>query len=330
MSSATGTANQVLVNGTSGSAQTGAITLTLPQDIATTSGPRFARIGLGTAADSLFRLKIIHDEAVTECVSVQGNLNAPALTDLHAHAYRDSTQFTSSVAADAYSSVDAVAQIKGTLAYNHFFGFQARHIHNGSGLLDVMAGAVYYPTHVSGSSTTLSAGLLVYDSIGTGTIATNCGVYVNTLTRGTLNYGIYTDGTTPSYFGGNVGIGAAPDTRRVLISGSAAAVNIAHIVATAATYSNTVLKIGTVDAAPSGNLFILATGVNTDGTGGSATPMVINGAGNLSITGSIFTASPSGGTQQTWKLGNYTAGLAVQAGKVRVEINGVAYDLLTA
>ena len=39
-----GTANQVLVNGTSGAATTGAITLTLPQAIATTSAPTFANI----------------------------------------------------------------------------------------------------------------------------------------------------------------------------------------------------------------------------------------------------------------------------------------------
>jgi hypothetical protein len=42
--SAAGTAGQVLVNGTSGSAQTGALTLTLPQSIATTSAPTFANI----------------------------------------------------------------------------------------------------------------------------------------------------------------------------------------------------------------------------------------------------------------------------------------------
>lgn len=42
--SAQGTANQVLVNGTSGSAQTGALTLTLPQAIATTSSVTFANV----------------------------------------------------------------------------------------------------------------------------------------------------------------------------------------------------------------------------------------------------------------------------------------------
>lgn len=41
VTSVIGTANQVLANGTSGSAETGAITLTLPQDISTTSSPAF-------------------------------------------------------------------------------------------------------------------------------------------------------------------------------------------------------------------------------------------------------------------------------------------------
>lgn len=58
--------------------------------------------------------------------------------------------------------------------------------------------------------------------------------------------------------------------------------------------------------------------------------LTITGAGDTELFGSIKTAAPSGGAAQPWKLGNYTAGVAVQAGKVRVEINGVAYDLLTA
>lgn len=44
----------------------------------------------------------------------------------------------------------------------------------------------------------------------------------------------------------------------------------------------------------------------------------------------LQTDAPSGGSSQIWKLGNYTAGAAAQVGKVRVEIAGVAYDLLTA
>ncbi len=48
VTSITGTANQVLANGTSGTPQTGAVTLTLPQSIATTSSPTFAALTLST------------------------------------------------------------------------------------------------------------------------------------------------------------------------------------------------------------------------------------------------------------------------------------------
>jgi len=46
----TGTANQVLANGTSGSVQSGSVTLTTPQSIGTTSNVQFGSLGLGTAA----------------------------------------------------------------------------------------------------------------------------------------------------------------------------------------------------------------------------------------------------------------------------------------
>lgn len=46
VASITGTANQVLANGTTGTPQTGTVTLTLPQSIATTSTPTFAALNL--------------------------------------------------------------------------------------------------------------------------------------------------------------------------------------------------------------------------------------------------------------------------------------------
>lgn len=60
VTSLTGTANQVLVNGTSGVSTTGGVTLTLPQSIATTSTPQFARMGLGVAAGASTHLTITH------------------------------------------------------------------------------------------------------------------------------------------------------------------------------------------------------------------------------------------------------------------------------
>jgi len=49
----TGTANQVLVNGTSGTPTSGAITLTLPQSIATSSSVQFGKVGIGVSATFL-------------------------------------------------------------------------------------------------------------------------------------------------------------------------------------------------------------------------------------------------------------------------------------
>lgn len=48
VTSAAGTANQVLVNGTSGSGQTGALTFTLPQSIGTSSAVEFASVKFST------------------------------------------------------------------------------------------------------------------------------------------------------------------------------------------------------------------------------------------------------------------------------------------
>ena len=53
VTSLTGTANQVLVNGTSGSPQTGALTLTTPQNIGTASTPTFASETLSATANQL-------------------------------------------------------------------------------------------------------------------------------------------------------------------------------------------------------------------------------------------------------------------------------------
>jgi hypothetical protein len=53
VSSLTGTAEQVLVGGTSGSPQTGALTLTLPQSIASTSSPTFAGLKVGSLSGLL-------------------------------------------------------------------------------------------------------------------------------------------------------------------------------------------------------------------------------------------------------------------------------------
>lgn len=59
LASATGTLNQVLVNGTVGSPQTGAVTFTLPQSIATSSTVQFEYMGVGIVASTpTYKLRV--------------------------------------------------------------------------------------------------------------------------------------------------------------------------------------------------------------------------------------------------------------------------------
>jgi hypothetical protein len=49
----------------------------------------------------------------------------------------------------------------------------------------------------------------------------------------------------------------------------------------------------------------------------------------LQVNGAIKTSAPSGGTAGSWKLGTASSGSFTVGGKIRIEINGVAYDILT-
>jgi hypothetical protein len=59
-------------------------------------------------------------------------------------------------------------------------------------------------------------------------VVTQYGLYVTSLTSGTAaNYAIYAAGSTPSYFGGNVGIGIAPGSgTKLAVNGKVAATEI--------------------------------------------------------------------------------------------------------
>jgi hypothetical protein len=65
----TGTANQVLVDGTSGVAKTGALTLTTPQDIGTASTPYFQRLALGSSTMTRSQLVIWGDSGQADDIA---------------------------------------------------------------------------------------------------------------------------------------------------------------------------------------------------------------------------------------------------------------------
>jgi hypothetical protein len=69
VSSITGTANQVIA-----SASTGAVTLSLPQSIATSSTPQFSALGLGGAAGSASTLKITGTTSGSITIAVAGTV----------------------------------------------------------------------------------------------------------------------------------------------------------------------------------------------------------------------------------------------------------------
>ena len=198
-----GTANQVIV--TNGDGVSGNPTLSLPQSIAPTSTPQFAKLGVGMAAPSDSIVSVQHSSSGAggkSAVIVTGSLTAPESTDLHPDAYRDSTVYTSTVAADAYASYDAKATVTGSQAYNHLVGFQARSIYSGSSSLDLAAMFSAQMTHSGSGTVTTAIGAYMQDPLGTGSITHNYGVYVGALTRGTNNWAFYNAGSAPSYLGG--------------------------------------------------------------------------------------------------------------------------------
>lgn len=182
--SVAGTANQVLVNGGTAPA-TGAITLTLPQSIGTGSTVQFQKLGIGTAVGANNDVLIQHSAAAitaSSSVEVTGSLTAPAATDLHPNAFRDTTSYVSSVAADAYASYDSQTVMGGTLAYNHFYGYQVRHGYAGSNTLGVMAGFATLNMGVSTGTVTKLRGFYVSDAmISGGTVGAWDGIYIDQL-----------------------------------------------------------------------------------------------------------------------------------------------------
>jgi hypothetical protein len=73
----------------------------------------------------------------------------------------------------------------------------------------------------TGQTITNSYGVMIEDGGGTSNPANLYGVYVRNLTKGTTqNFAVYTEGTTKSYFGGNVGIGQTTPGAKLDVNGN--------------------------------------------------------------------------------------------------------------
>lgn len=163
------------------------------------------KLGVGADPTTTSDVAIVHSvppSTAQASVVVYGALNAPAATDLHPNAFRDTTIYTSTAAADAYASFDAQAQLAGTLNYNHFYGFQARQAYTGIGTLGTMAGYNASLTVTAGTVTELR-GYYVPDAIVSGgTVTHYTGLFLDQLTAGTTRHAIYANSNDPWFSAG--------------------------------------------------------------------------------------------------------------------------------
>lgn len=161
-------------------------------------------IGIG-GVQTTNNLSILHTVpagSARSSVEVYGAFAAPAATDLHPDAYRDSSVYTSAVDADAYASYDALPQLLGTHAYNHFIGYQARNGFGGSGTLGRLEGFSSFMGVSSGTVTEARAFYVPDLSVTGGTVTHYAGLYVDQLTAGTTRHAIYIAGTDKLFMAG--------------------------------------------------------------------------------------------------------------------------------
>ncbi len=122
---AQGTANQVLVNGTSGAPVDGAIILTLPQDIALTSIPTFAGVKTPSVIDTATSLPIVGFSGVASAANYIDFVNAiaggsPDIRVLGSDTNIDLTILSKGTGLFAFGTEGATAFVIGTgAAYQH-------------------------------------------------------------------------------------------------------------------------------------------------------------------------------------------------------------------
>ena len=177
------------------------------------NAPSFLTLGVGAAAPvsggtggSVIITPVPASSTAVAAVNVQGSLNAPASTDLHPNAFRDTTIFTPVVNGDAYASYDTYASLGGTIAPNHFYGYQARISYSGSGTFGgPMAAFATLNMGVAGTgSVPFMRGFYVSNPSvsGGGSCGQFDGIYIDQLSAATANNAIYIAGNNRLFMAG--------------------------------------------------------------------------------------------------------------------------------
>lgn len=121
----------------------------------------------------------------------------------NAHGFSEQSEFAKS-AGTAFAAFDGRFLVSGTANYDHFVSFQAAPTLSTSGTTTYVYGAYLAPTLTAGTITN-NVGLWVQDPVVSGgSITNNYGIFIGGQTAGANNYAVYTTGSAPSRFGGEI------------------------------------------------------------------------------------------------------------------------------
>lgn len=199
---------------------------------------------------------------------------------LFSHAIRDESTITCTTTG-AYAAFDAITRMTGSIHYNHLRGFQARMFYQGSGLIDEMNGFNFTPSLTSGTCTLLY-GVHIVNAVlsGGATVGTQTGIFVETLSGATANYGIYVSGN-PSYLGGALQINGALNGVTTIAASGQLTCQAFSATGTLGAYAagGGIVAVGVQGASSYGGVQAYSNG------SGAPKGMALNGAGGQVIVG---------------------------------------------
>lgn len=217
-------ANQIVV--TDGNGVSGNPTIGTPQDIATTSTPQFARLGLGTAASATSLLNgsaSFTDAAGARTAVTITSSNTISSGSPNAQSYIPLSLTTTVTAGDDYTGTNRSISLTSNVApattktISNSIGIFSILNHTGAGTLTSHnAFIAATPTSTGGGSIGTYRGFFAQDA----SVATNYNGFVGAVTSGTNKFNLFMSGTADNYLEGRLGIGTQPSAR-LHVSGTA-------------------------------------------------------------------------------------------------------------
>jgi hypothetical protein len=206
VTSLTGTANQILVGGTTGTPQTGALTLTLPQNIATTSLPQFRQLTINTTStgttDAILFTSNSHEQLVKQ--SSVGSQDLLIVGDIAA---AGGTGGTVSVSAGGAGTTGTRG---GNLALTGGYGYSAGQ----SGGIAYIAGGSANTTDGTGGNVEING--------GAGAVKGRVIIGGNGFQTASIVIGALASGTQPTTMYGPVTMATSLNPGKIAITGSGA------------------------------------------------------------------------------------------------------------